>query len=95
VALGSEAPAGSLFGEQADVLGRRTQPAVTEDHGGVPKVDPELLAVLRLLKAAFGDVEVLEVIDDTPATGQPPSQGWLFDDGPPAPDDSQEQADWT
>jgi hypothetical protein len=59
----------------------------------VPEDDPELLAVLRLLQAAFGDVEVLEVIDYTPASGQPPSQGWLFDDGPPAPDDPQEQAD--
>ena len=37
----------------------------------MPEVDPELLAVLRLIRAAFGDVEVLEVIDDTPASGQP------------------------
>jgi transposase len=51
--------------------GRRRQPAVTEHHSGVPEVDPELLAVLRLIQAAFGDVEVLEVIDDTPASGQP------------------------
>lgn len=50
------------------------------------EVDPELLAVLRLLQAAFGDVEVLEVIDDTPAGGHIPAQGWLFDDGP-APDE--------
>jgi hypothetical protein len=56
-------------------------------------VDPELLAVLRLIQAAFGDVEVLEVIDDTPASGQPPAQGWLFADGPPGLDESQEQAD--
>jgi hypothetical protein len=37
----------------------------------VPEVDPELLAVLRLIQAAFGDVEVLEVIDDTPVSDQP------------------------
>jgi hypothetical protein len=59
----------------------------------VPEVDPELLAVLRLIQAAFGDVEVLEVIDDTPVSDQPPAQGWLVDDGPPGLDESQEQAD--
>jgi hypothetical protein len=37
----------------------------------VPEVDPELLAVLRPIQAAFGDVEVLEVIDDTPVSDQP------------------------
>jgi hypothetical protein len=56
----------------------------------VPEVDPELLTVLRLLQAAFGDVEVLEVIDDTSAGGQPPAQGWLFDDDGPVPDESPE-----
>jgi hypothetical protein len=45
------------------------------------------------MQAAFGDVEVLEVIDDTPASGQPPAQGWLFDDGPPGLDEPQEQDD--
>jgi hypothetical protein len=59
----------------------------------VARGDPELLAVLRLMQAAFGDVEVLEVIDDTPASGQPPAQGWLFDDGPPGLDEPQEQDD--
>jgi hypothetical protein len=67
---------------------RAAQPAVREDHSGVPEVDTELLAVLRLLQVAFGDVEVLEVIDDTPASGQPSVQGWLFDGGPPAPNES-------
>jgi hypothetical protein len=51
----------------------------------VPEIDPELLAVLRLLQAAFGDVEVLEVIDNRPAT-LPAAQGWLFNDDGPAPD---------
>jgi hypothetical protein len=41
----------------------------------VPEVDPELLTVLRLLQAAFGDVEVLEVIDDISAANQPQAQG--------------------
>jgi hypothetical protein len=45
----------------------------------VPEIDPELLSVLRRLQAAFGDVEVLEVIDDRPAT-MPRAQGWLFDE---------------
>jgi hypothetical protein len=53
---------------------------------GVPQIDPEQLAALRRLKAAFGEVEVLEVIDDTPVTAAPAAQGWLFDeegdDGP-------------
>jgi hypothetical protein len=59
----------------------------------VPEIDPEQLAVLRLLKAAFGDVEVLEVLDHTPAT-LPAAQGWLFDeegdDTGPGPDGSSE-----
>jgi hypothetical protein len=54
-------------------------PAVTVDHGGVPELDPEQLAVLRLLKAAFGEVELLEVIDDAPTATLPAAQGWLFD----------------
>jgi hypothetical protein len=31
--------------------------------GHVPQVDPELEAALRCLRAAFGPIEVLEVID--------------------------------
>jgi CheY-like chemotaxis protein len=53
----------------------------------VPEVDPELLTVLRLLQAAFGGVEVLEVIDGISAANQPQAQGWTFDDGP-APEES-------
>jgi hypothetical protein len=75
------------------VPGRRTQPAVTEHHSGVPEVDPELLAVLRLIRAAFGDVEVLEVIDDTPASGQPRRRAGYLTTAHPGLDESQEQAD--
>jgi hypothetical protein len=82
---------GSLAGEQVEGPVRSTQPAVKGDHSGVPGVDPELLTVLRLLQAAFGDVEVLEVIDDISAANQPQAQGWTFDDGP-APEESLEQA---
>jgi hypothetical protein len=52
----------------------------------VAEVDSELLAVLRLLQAASGDVRILEVIDDSPAGGHIAAQGWLFDDGA-APDE--------
>jgi len=48
----------------------------------MPEVDPELLTVRCLLQAAFGGVEVLEVIDDISAANQPQAQGWTFDDGP-------------
>ena len=79
------------------VPGRRTERAIREDHGGVPEVDPELLAVLRLLQAAFGDVEVLEIIDETPAATPPAAQGWLFneegDDDEPGWMNSHEQGE--
>jgi hypothetical protein len=61
-------------------------------HGGVPERDPDLLGVLRLLKAAFEEIEVVDVIDDTPGWPQP-AQGWLFDDGGPAPYEFPGQAD--
>jgi hypothetical protein len=47
--------------------------------GRVPQVDPDQLAALRRLRAAFGFVEVLAVIDDEPASDSPPAQGGLFD----------------
>ena len=47
--------------------------------GRVPQVDPDQLAALRRLRAAFGFVEVLAVIDDEPAGDSPPAQGGLFD----------------
>ena len=37
--------------------------ATSRHHGHVPQVDPELDAALRRLRAAFGFVEVLEVVD--------------------------------
>ncbi len=46
---------------------------------GVPQIDPEQLAALRRLKAAFGEVKVLEVID-MPVAAAPAAQGWLFDE---------------
>ncbi len=46
--------------------------------GCVPPVDPDQLAVLRRLRAAFGFVEVLTVIDDEPASDSPPAQAGLF-----------------
>jgi hypothetical protein len=59
---------------------------------GVLQIDPEQLAALRRLRAAFGEVEVLEVIDDTSVTVAPAAQGWLFeeegDDDGPWPDES-------
>jgi len=47
--------------------------------GRVPQVDPDQLAALRRLRAAFGFVEVLAVIDDEPASDTSPAQGGLFD----------------
>jgi len=47
--------------------------------GRVPQVDPDQLAALRRLRAAFGFVEVLAVIDDEPASDMSPTQGGLFD----------------
>lgn len=46
--------------------------------GRVPQVDPDQLAALRRLRAAFGFVEVLAVIDDEPASDSPSAQGGLF-----------------
>ena len=46
--------------------------------GRVPQVDPDQLAALRRLRAAFGFVEVLAVIDDEPASDSLPAQGGLF-----------------
>jgi hypothetical protein len=37
-------------------------------HGRVPEVDDDQLAALRRLRAAFGFVEVIEVISHDPAT---------------------------
>jgi hypothetical protein len=43
--------------------------------GQVPQVDPELAAVLRRLRAAFGVVEVLEVVDHRADPDQPTAAG--------------------
>jgi hypothetical protein len=47
--------------------------------GRVPQVDPDQLAALRRLRAAFGVVEVLAVIDDDADQDQAATQGGLFD----------------
>jgi hypothetical protein len=54
--------------------------ANSRHHRRVPQVDPELDAALRRLRAAFGFVEVLEVIDhrgdqDQPGDDQAPERG--------------------
>ena len=48
-----------------------------------PTVDREQLAVLRRLRASFGDVQVLEVVDREPGRDPAPvqaTQGELFDE---------------
>jgi hypothetical protein len=57
--------------------GRPAHQSETQHDGGVPQIDPEQLAALRRLKSAFGDVEILEIIDHMPVW---PAQGWLFDE---------------
>jgi hypothetical protein len=56
----------------------------------VAQIDPEQLAALRRLKAAFGDIEILAVIENLLVA--PAAQGWLFDeegdDDGPRPDES-------
>src|SRR5215204_2881365 len=42
----------------------------TRHHGRVPEVDDDQLAPLRRLWAAFGPIEVVEVISDDPAATQ-------------------------
>jgi hypothetical protein len=46
-------------------------------------VDREQLAALRVLRRAFGDVQVLEVLEHSPAT-PPAAQGELFEEPAPA-----------
>jgi hypothetical protein len=48
-----------------------------------PTVDREKLAVLRALRRAFGDVQVLEVDEHQPATPAA-AQGELFEEPAPA-----------
>jgi hypothetical protein len=42
----------------------------------VPEVDDEQLAALRRLRAAFGFVEVVEVVSHDPAAAQDESVRW-------------------
>jgi hypothetical protein len=49
--------------------------------GRVPQVDPDQLAALRRLRAAFGFVEVLEVVEHQPGRDPAPDQALgLVDD---------------
>jgi hypothetical protein len=43
----------------------------------VPQLDPEQVAVLRRLRAAFGPIEILEVIDRSDNPDQADAQGAL------------------
>jgi hypothetical protein len=43
--------------------------------GRVPQVDPDQLAARRRLRAAFGPIEVLEVIDHQPGRNLHPTRG--------------------
>jgi hypothetical protein len=45
----------------------------------VPQVDPDQLAAPRRLRAAFGVVQVLAVIDDDAGEDQAAAQSGLFD----------------
>ncbi len=47
--------------------------------GRVPQVDPDQLAALRRLRAAFGPIEILEVIDRSADQDQADAQGALVD----------------
>jgi hypothetical protein len=49
-------------------------------------VDPDQDAALRRLRAAFGFVEVLEVIDHDRAQPGPPPEDVAEEDRPPEPD---------
>jgi hypothetical protein len=57
-------------------------------HGQVPQVDPELEAALRRLRAAFGFVEVVEVIDHRADQSATPSDaaGQEGSDDQPSPE---------
>jgi hypothetical protein len=61
----------------------------TRHHGRVPEVDDQL-AALRRLPAAFGPIEVVEVISNDPGDDPAATQGELIEgkDGRPEADDS-------
>jgi hypothetical protein len=48
--------------------------------GRVAQVDPDQLAALRRLRAAFGVVEVLEVVEHQPGRDPAPDQAPRVDD---------------
>ena len=62
------------------------QPRRTRQHGRVPKVDDDQRAALRRLRAAFGPIDIIEVISNDPAAaqGEPIKEARMAD---PQPDD--------
>ena len=67
-----------------------TLPRQTGHHGRVPEVDHDQLAALRRLRAAFGFIQIVEVIshdpeDPTEPPGEPIEGARMVD---PASDDS-------
>jgi hypothetical protein len=58
--------------------------------GHVPQVDPDQLAALRRLRAAFGPIEVLEVVDHRGDQDQPATHRDVADqeggEPPPSPE---------
>jgi hypothetical protein len=57
----------------------------------VAEVDPDQLAALRRLRAAFGFVEVLEVVEHEPGRDPAPDQAPLVDDDQAAEPESPER----
>jgi hypothetical protein len=61
-------------------------------HGCVPEADDDQLAAVRRLRAAFGPIEVVEVVSNEPgddlaaALGEPVDGGGEEDGGPQADD---------
>jgi hypothetical protein len=68
-------------------------PAVMADDGCVPEVDDDQLAALRRLRAAFGVIEIIEVVSHDPAAapGESIEGARMADPGRMTPEE-QEQA---
>jgi hypothetical protein len=66
-------------------------PRSTRHHGRVPEVDDDQLAALRRLRAAFGPIEIIEVISHDPGDDLAAPQGEPIkgdEDGRPQADDA-------
>ena len=90
-------PQGSLRGPLACQPATADRPGTlahrTGHHGRVAEVDDDQLAALRRLRAAFGFVEVIDVIGHDPAAAadEPMQEARVADPGRMPPDE-QEQA---